>query len=271
MRNDELQLANQFSKEYYLFPIDWWVGLSIAMGVLVLFSVLACVWALCTPLYTWIEDESDAKSQKYAVLAVTVRPECNLDIRCMLQNVAVLFGLLPFCLPIVFLVWGLTGLSIWWYADEKWQAMWDRSYVPFCAVTLMGFCVVLSELILKNIFKQPRPPQSAAHSYGFPSGHALNTYAVMLWIVLEKCVPGRGPGPIDWWVLVVICAVCVPVPWARYYTGDHSLQQVVCSMFLAGVVAILVLVVFRMWHVMPMPGDGSQSFLQVETSKYIMN
>eukprot|EP00746_Dinoflagellata_sp_MGD_P143122 gnl/MRDRNA2_/MRDRNA2_75997_c0_seq2.p1 gnl/MRDRNA2_/MRDRNA2_75997_c0~~gnl/MRDRNA2_/MRDRNA2_75997_c0_seq2.p1 ORF type:complete len:146 (+),score=17.00 gnl/MRDRNA2_/MRDRNA2_75997_c0_seq2:278-715(+) len=144
--------------------------------------------------------------------------------------------------------------------------MWDRSYVPLCAVTLMGFGVILSELILKNIFKQQRPPQSAAHSYGFPSGHVFNTYAVMFWIFLEKFIPGKGPAPIDWWVLGVICAVCLPVPWARYHNGDHSLQQVVCSKFLAGVVAILALAVFRVWHTLPMPRDGSESFLQAQPS-----
>merc|ERR1719272_325862 len=134
----------------------------------------------------------------------------------------------------------------------------------------MGFCVVLSELFLKHAFKQPRPAQSAAaaSSYGFPSGHVLNTYSVMLWLILEKCIPGGGPGPIEWWILAVVCVVCVPVPWARYHNGDHSMQQVVCSMFLACVVAILALVVFRLWHSFPLPRDQSQSFLERGVSDY---
>jgi hypothetical protein len=256
----EGQLTIQLS-ENYLFSAAWWIGLSIAMCILILFLVITCVWALRTPLFTWTEDEDDAKASKYQILAVTVRQH-----RSCIDTLAVIFGFLPFFLPIFFAIWALTGLGIWWQAGEGWHSMWDRSYIAVCAVTLMGLCVVVSEIILKNIFKQQRPPQSAATSYGFPSGHVFNTYAVMFWILLEKFIPGRGPSPIDWWILGMICAVCVPVPWARYHNGDHSLQQVVVSMFLAGVIAILALALFRVWHTMPMPYDGSTSFLQAETS-----
>lgn len=259
MRDVEVQLTSQLSKEY-LFSTACWIGLSIAMGVCLLFLVFTCIWALRTPLYTWTEDEAVEKSKKYAILAVTVRPD-----RTCVDNVAVCFGFLPFLLPLFFVAWALTGLVFWWQAAEGWRSMWDRSYVPLCAVTLMGFIVVLTEIILKNIFKQPRPSQSGAHSYGFPSGHVANTYAVMLWITLEKCIPGRGPGPIEWWALGLIFAVCAPVPWARYHNGDHSLQQVVCSFFVASVVAIAALAVFRVWHGLPLPREWSQSFLEAQS------
>lgn len=259
MGGPETQFTIQLSEEY-LFSFSCWIGLSISLAILFLFLVITCVWAVRTPLYTWTEDAADAKLEKYAILAVTVRQN-----RSFVDSLAVFFGFLPFFLPIFFAIWALTGLVVWWLAAERWRSMWDRSYVPLCGVTLMGFSVILSELILKNIFKQPRPPQSAAHSYGFPSGHVFNTYAVMIWILLEKFIPGKGPAPIDWWVLGLICAVCVPVPWARYHNGDHSLQQCVVSKFLAGVVAIVALAVFRVWHTLPMPRDGSEFFLQSQS------
>lgn len=55
-------------------------------------------------------------------------------------------------------------------------------------------CIVgmsISEIFLKPVFKDPRPPETANRypdgrvKYGFPSGHCLTTVALMVWTTLE--------------------------------------------------------------------------------------
>lgn len=66
---------------------------------------------------------------------------------------------------------------------------------------------------------------------GMPSGHATNSIGLFSWITLETLVGvGRGhrwPLVKRGVVLLVAVFVFVPVPYSRYYLGDHTEWQLV--------------------------------------------
>lgn len=66
---------------------------------------------------------------------------------------------------------------------------------------------------------------------GMPSGHATNSIGLFTWVTLETLV---GAGRAHRWpaikravVLLVAVFVFVPVPYSRYYLGDHTEWQLV--------------------------------------------
>merc|ERR550514_872406 len=113
---------------------------------------------------------------------------------------------------------------LWWAATF--------AFFPAYALVVALFCLVLNELVLKNIFKQPRPPESACESYGFPSGHVLNAYALQTWLLLELTISGGHVEPSDWDNFLITVLIFAPTPWARWYNLDHSLKQCVFSILL---------------------------------------
>jgi len=99
--------------------------------------------------------------------------------------------------------------------------------------------MALSELILKPLMKDPRPPESANRypdgriKYGMPSGHSMGTTAIMVWVILEVILRTDESGGLEiedtinrkW--LYIVLALCGPVPWSRAYNMDHTVAQVV--------------------------------------------
>lgn len=199
-----------------------WIGLSTVMGCFIGFLLASRAWALTAP-----ERKGDGKKpQGYAILQVTIRHHLRaIDI------VALIWCFLPFVVPSLF--------AMWWICA--------RSFFPLYALAISMFCVILNEGILKSIFKQPRPVESAANSWGFPSGHVLNAFCLMVWLFLEVAIPADHRVPIHWRTVAAITVVFAPVPWARYHNGDHSLQQVTWSMFLGGALAVAAFVTRRLF------------------------
>jgi len=194
------------------------------MGLFVGFLIASRAWALREP-----QIDAKTKANKgykgYHILQVTIRSNLStLDI------VALVWCFLPFIVP--------GALAMWWISSP--------SMFPLYGLILSGVCVVFNEGMLKNWFKQPRPPQSAANSYGFPSGHVLNAFSLMVWMFLETAIPADLFVPINTRVVYSSLFLFAPVPWARYHNGDHSLQQVVWSCFLGGVIGTAAFVLRRL-------------------------
>lgn len=181
-------------------------------------------------------------TSKKAILQVTWRFPVEMD---PLNILALIYGYLPFLVPVVFFV----NLVI------------TRRFMPLYGLLVSGVVTGLNELILKPIFKDPRPSGSANRKLnektgkwemkeGMPSGHVLNATTMLVWCVLEVAL--RGPGfddqPVITGNLILVIVLCTaPVPWARIHNKDHSLAQCIAGGSLglcAGVAAYFIRITF---------------------------
>ncbi|KAF4321571.1 hypothetical protein BBO99_00004601 [Phytophthora kernoviae] len=111
----------------------------------------------------------------------------------------------------------------------------SRRYTRVFAILLPIILTVLNTVILVKVLGDcdecPRPAGSCLVSNGLPSGHATNAIGLWIWIVLETLV-GVGVRVRRWSVrhraLVVFIATLVmtPVPYSRYFLGDHTALQI---------------------------------------------
>eukprot|EP00922_Rhytidocystis_sp_ex-Travisia-forbesii_P054706 GHVS01081056.1.p1 GENE.GHVS01081056.1~~GHVS01081056.1.p1 ORF type:complete len:458 (+),score=78.51 GHVS01081056.1:276-1649(+) len=108
--------------------------------------------------------------------------------------------------------------------------------LAYSLIYVLSMCFLvafLSEAILKNLLRHPRPLPSSVPSFGMPSAHSSTSIAALTWWLLELRGPDGGP-----WMLFaemgqsarlgVACLfilVFLPVPWARYWLRDHSISQ----------------------------------------------
>jgi hypothetical protein len=160
--------------------------------------------------------------KKIAVWQVTIRLPLDMN---PLNLLAILYGFLPFIIP------GAMGLSFLY--------TWHFIYLYGVIISLV--LVTINEGGLKKACNQPRPSRSANKNpdgtlkHGMPSGHVLNSTSLFVWSFLEVYL--RGPGLVDeqkltytW--LGAITVLMLPVPWARWYNGDHSTAQCAVSIIL---------------------------------------
>jgi hypothetical protein len=165
------------------------------------------------------------KSSK-AVWQVTIRQP--LDTR-PLSLIALGYGFLPFLVPALFVVQIVASCIRHHHIH----------LFPVYALLICVFCFILNEFILKPILKQPRPIKTA-NKYpdgtikpGMPSGHVYNASALMVWLLCE--ILGSGPGydkehlPQLLEYLTVVLVLMAPVPWARVYNFDHTVNQCLVS------------------------------------------
>ncbi|KAL6051066.1 Dolichyldiphosphatase 1 [Balamuthia mandrillaris] len=94
--------------------------------------------------------------------------------------------------------------------------------------------LLLSEGLLKNSFRQPRPHDSCANSYGMPSSHSLlaaTSFTYYLSVLLAKstaAVQGLTHwGRYGWCVAHLF--LWAPVPLSRVYLRYHTVSQVICG------------------------------------------
>lgn len=115
-----------------------------------------------------------------------------------------------------------------------------RAEAAFVALALVG-TLVLNET-LKAVFQRPRPGFAWAEvlaDFGFPSGHAMNSFVVYVALALVAWrLGGRRVGTIAL-ALAVILAVSIGI--SRIYLGAHWLTDVVGG-YLAGALWLLGLV-----------------------------
>lgn len=167
--------------------------------------------------------------QKFAFCQVTIRLPLDMN---GLNEIAILYGYLPFIIP--------GGLGFFFLAT------WHFVYLYGVLISLVLVCI--NEGGLKKACDQPRPDRTAHRDkdgkpkHGMPSGHVLNSTSLMVWSFLEVFM--RGPGMADeqtlteTWLVAIFLAM-FPVPWARWYNGDHSAAQCSVSLVLGLFVGVL--------------------------------
>lgn len=120
---------------------------------------------------------------------------------------AIFYSFIPYIIGIVLFVWLLIG----------------DSFIPAYALIMMFASSASSEFFLKNIFKSPRPPNSACASYGMPSSHCVTSYSILMWLLLENI---NALGFVSGFLFKLsIILITAPVPWARWYVEDHTVPQ----------------------------------------------
>jgi len=167
--------------------------------------------------------------KKIAVGQVTIR--LPLKMTC-LNLVALSYGFLPWIVPMTF--------AIHYIVTRHFLSLW--------AIGISLSTMIVNEVLLKPIIRDPRPKQSAnKHSdgtmkHGMPSGHVLNATSIMVWALLETSL--RGPGlderhrPLSCGFLILIMVLMAPVPWARWYNMDHSVAQCAVSLVIGTIVGV---------------------------------
>lgn len=157
---------------------------------------------------------------KFAVLQVTFRTPIDPH---PLNIIALLYGFLPFLVPGALFV----------------AAVVTRRFIFMFGICMSLIAVLINEALLKPLFDEPRPLASANRHQcpttkkfkmkpGMPSGHVMNATCVMVWATLEvafECVHCVGTDALTTKWLIGIVLVMAPVPWARWYNSDHSLNQ----------------------------------------------
>ncbi|KAH7650238.1 5 transmembrane domain protein [Cryptosporidium bovis] len=142
---------------------------------------------------------------------------------------AIFYSFIPYIIGLVLFAWLLIG----------------DSFVPAYALIMMLTSSASSEFFLKNIFKSPRPPNSACASYGMPSSHCVTSYSILIWLLLENInALGLVSGFFSKLSIIIITA---PVPWARWYVEDHTIPQCIwgCVVgILFGIIAFIMRIRF---------------------------
>lgn len=183
---------------------------------------------------TWTAEErqlwQDGKLRvKWGIGQVSIR----LPWRGCLHFIAVMYGFLPFIVPIWFFVWVV----------ETWISRGYPRFFPAYGLAVSAGFALVNELITKRLCRKflpasitDRPPEAVCKHPGMPSGHVLNAYTVLGWLVLEFVNDEAGLH-LEW--LLIVLLVMGPVPWARVYNRDHTLAQVAASAVIAGVMSYL--------------------------------
>lgn len=192
----------------------------------------------CQALDDWTDEEqkqweAGVLDAKWAVGQVTIR----LPIRDPLQFMAILYGYLPFIIPIWWLIWTI----------ETWVTEGRPRFFPAYGISIaVGFALV-NETITKQICKRllpkeltDRPAEAVCKHPGFPSGHVMNAYTIMIWCLLEV-IFNKNTLHTDW--LLIILVVMAPVPWARVYNRDHTIPQVSASALMSIVTGSIAFVI----------------------------
>lgn len=155
---------------------------------------------------------------KWGIGQVSIR----LPVRDCLTFTALLYGYLPFIIPIWWALWALiTKIQ---YGEAR--------FFPFFGICIAAGFALVNELITKQICKRTlpasitnRPPEAVCKHPGMPSGHVMNAYTLMVWCFLEAAFDTTVYPE---WLLVIIL-IMGPVPWARVYNKDHTVAQVLAS------------------------------------------
>eukprot|EP00919_Chromeraceae_sp_WS-2016_P004414 GHVR01010434.1.p1 GENE.GHVR01010434.1~~GHVR01010434.1.p1 ORF type:complete len:239 (-),score=48.81 GHVR01010434.1:191-907(-) len=145
-------------------------------------------------------------NNNYAFLSVSVRTPINL---C--SGIAIIYSLLPYLIAILLFIWYIATNHLY----------------PLLSLVLITVVSVLSEFVLKNLFRQSRPVDSLVKSYGMPSSHTFACSALLIWTTFEILFNFYYINLFYRIITVIICFIFfAPLPWARWVVSDHSCQQV---------------------------------------------
>ena len=138
------------------------------------------------------------------------------------------------------------------------------AFLPyFCGVFLIGYAlasrsrplafviagILVNEAankVLKNAFRQPRPPGAALSNYGMPSSHSqfCAYLAVCQFMLVKKSVARRSAHPL---FLLLACVTAVMM-WSRVYLGFHTVSQTVVGAVAGAAVAVSWIIVVQRFH-----------------------
>lgn len=165
---------------------------------------------------------------KWGVGQVSIR----LPIRNCVALTALVYGYLPFLIPIWWFVWVVSS----WIMNGS-----PRFFPLYGLLIAIGFAII-NETLTKQICRRAlstditnRPPEAVCKHPGMPSGHVMNAYTLMTWCFLEAILDIHIYPE---WLLAVVL-VMGPVPWARVYNKDHTVPQVVVSGCIAVVMGVV--------------------------------
>eukprot|EP00929_Paragymnodinium_shiwhaense_P116319 TRINITY_DN85771_c0_g1_i1.p2 TRINITY_DN85771_c0_g1~~TRINITY_DN85771_c0_g1_i1.p2 ORF type:complete len:279 (-),score=56.80 TRINITY_DN85771_c0_g1_i1:80-916(-) len=206
---------------------------------------------------TWTPEEKQKFKEgtlkcKWAIGQVSIR----LPLDGPLSFVAILYGYLPFLIPIAWFVWSLTS----YFMNGK------ARFFPTYGLAIAASFALVNETITKKLFKKfapesitSRPAEAVCKHPGMPSGHVMNAYTLMIWCLLEALFDSTALHP-EWLVLILL--IMGPVPWARVYNKDHTVLQVtvsaVCSLVM-GSIAFYVRRTYFPHHFQPWDGLAMRS------------
>eukprot|EP01066_Platyproteum_vivax_P003163 Platyproteum_vivax@DN14053_c0_g1_i1.p1 len=159
-----------------------------------------------------------------AFLSVTIRTPYTLPVL-----LALYYSFVPVC--------AFVGMFCWFLATE--------ALFPFYGSMLLILVSLVSELMIKNVVREARPVESSVGSYGMPSTHCLNALSLMTWLICNSLASPK----LNIVVILVTVLTLGPVPWGRYYLGDHTTKQ--CAVGSAGGITLGILAYFFQAAVFP--------------------
>jgi membrane-associated phospholipid phosphatase len=166
--------------------------------------------------------EAGTLTAKWGVGQVSIR----LPIRSPQQLIAIIYGYLPFIIP------------IWWFmwVVGTWSKCGSPRFFPAFGLCIAAGFALVNETVTKKLCRKflseeitNRPPEAVCKHPGMPSGHVMNAYTLMTWTLAEVLMDYE----IHLDQFIILLLVMGPVPWARVYNKDHTVPQVVASMLAA--------------------------------------
>jgi len=152
-------------------------------------------------------EEGKRDSVSLSLLSVTIPSPITVQVL-----LALVYSYIPFAMFFVFFTWFVISETVF----------------PLFGTVLLILISLACEAILKNIFREPRPPESAVESYGMPSSHCMTSYAILVWVLADAATGTLPPFSKLCWMAVYILLLA-PVPWGRYVLGDHSAGQCIAG------------------------------------------
>jgi dolichyldiphosphatase len=105
------------------------------------------------------------------------------------------------------------------------------------AFVIAGFLVnEAANKVLKNVFKESRPPGAALSNYGMPSSHSqfVAYLAACYFLLMNKTIARRLTNPL----FLLLAALTFVMMWSRVYLGFHTLLQTVVGAGAGAAVAV---------------------------------
>jgi len=193
-------------------------------------------WALIAPgsgqwerqaFDSWTTEEQElwrrGKMQvKWGIGQVSIR----LPVQGWQQFLALVYGYLPFLIPLWWLVWSLA----------TYIRTGTPRFFPFYGICIAVSFALVNEVIVKQICKRvlpasitARPAEAVCKHPGMPSGHVLQAYTMMTWVTWEVLLDSVVYP--EWCAIIFL--ILAPVPWARVSNLDHTVPQVLVSAVIA--------------------------------------
>jgi len=138
----------------------------------------------------------------------------------------------------------------------------SRSFIILSSLFLSEQIV---DKILKQIFREARPPGACALSYGFPSGHSAFAGNLITWLILESVAYVQDAPfkkPFHYKVMRNFLLIFTPInPISRYYLNYHSIKQIGFGLLTGSVLSMLYFNFIRSIH------QNKQSYLYLKIVK----